>query len=349
MDTLLATAGAAAGLYAGTSIDDMAVLVVLNASSRAGGRPGRWPIWAGQYAGTAALVAVSLAAALGLAHVPRHWVGLLGLLPLSLGLGKLVIAIREHRAGRQAPTVAAQGLPGVIGITVANGGDNIAAYTPVFATISSGAIAVTVAVFAAGVAVWCVAGSWLVSHHRVTEVIRSWGHWIIPAAYIVIGLYIFAKTGVLTRGAQRLARYPHSAAAAGCGASRRPAAPVHPAPERRLSQLRPHRIPAMDLRDATLMLLSESADHPSLAKIAQAAYDQLARGETVDYRVLSELLGEASGKGVLQGLGQKYSLTACQAMLMPICREIGRQAPIPPRRRRPGQQDSADPLTASTW
>jgi cadmium resistance protein CadD (predicted permease) len=121
------------------------------------------------------------------------------LLPFSLGLRKLVIAIRARRSGGQATVAAATGLPGVAGITIANGGDNLAAYTPVFATISGGAIAVTLVVFAAGVAVWCLAGSWLVSHHRVTEAIRRWGHWIIPAVYLLIGLYIFQKAGALSR------------------------------------------------------------------------------------------------------------------------------------------------------
>jgi cadmium resistance protein CadD (predicted permease) len=199
MSALLATAGTAAGLFAGTNIDDMVVLAVLNASSRAGGRPRRWHIWAGQYAGVAVLVAVSLAAARGLALIPERWIWLLGLLPFGLGLRKLVIAIRAHRSGGQATVVAATGLPGVTGITIANGGDNLAAYTPVFATISGGAIAVTLAVFAAGVAVWCLAGSWLVSHHRVTAAIRRWGHWIIPAVYLLIGLYIFQKAGALSR------------------------------------------------------------------------------------------------------------------------------------------------------
>ena len=32
----------------------------------------------------------------------------------------------------------------------------------------------------------------------------------------------------------------------------------------------------MDLKDATLMLLSESAAHPAVASLAQSAYDQLA-------------------------------------------------------------------------
>jgi cadmium resistance protein CadD (predicted permease) len=44
----------------------------------------------------------------------------------------------------------ATGLAGVTGVTVANGGDNIAAYTPVFRTISSTSIAVTLAVFVIG-------------------------------------------------------------------------------------------------------------------------------------------------------------------------------------------------------
>ena len=199
MDTLPATAATAALLFAGTNIDDIVVLAVFNASSRASGEPKRWQIWAGQYAGITVLVAVSLAAARGLTLIPQHWIWLLGLLPLGLGLYKLAVAIRARRSGEQASVAAAHGLPGVIGITIANGGDNLAAYTPVFATISTSAAAITLAVFAVGVSVWCLAGSWLVSHHRVTDGLLRWGHWIIPAVYILIGLYIFQKTGAVSR------------------------------------------------------------------------------------------------------------------------------------------------------
>jgi hypothetical protein len=91
----------------------------------------------------------------------------------------------------------------------------------------------------------------------------------------------------------------------------------------------------MDLKDATLMLLAESAGYPVVASIAQVAYEQLAFDGGVDYRVLNDLIGEASGKGVLRVIRQKYSQVAFDAMIMPICREIGRQAPV--RSRRPGQ------------
>lgn len=102
----------------------------------------------------------------------------------------------------------------------------------------------------------------------------------------------------------------------------------------------------MDLKDATLMFLTESAAHPALASIARSAYDRLADGAEVDYRVLSELMGEASGKGVLRAMRQKYGPITFEAMIMPICQEIGRRAPVPPRRR-PATED--DPLTAPTW
>ena len=88
----------------------------------------------------------------------------------------------------------------------------------------------------------------------------------------------------------------------------------------------------MDLKDATLMVLAESAAHPGLARIAQSAYDQLTMDGEVDYHVLSDLIGEASGKGVLRAIRQKYGAIAHEAIFAPILREIDRQKPVPPRR-----------------
>jgi cadmium resistance protein CadD (predicted permease) len=193
MDAILATVGTAAGLFAGTNVDDIVVLALLNVSARADRRPARWQIWTGQYAGTAVLLVISLVAALGLTLVPSGWIWVLGFIPLSLGAGKLIAAIRARRAGQEVPLAVASGQAGVIGLTVANGGDNIAVYTPVFRTLGTGDITITCIVFAAGVALWCLAGSWLVSHHRITQVIQAWGHWITPAVFILIGLYVFYK------------------------------------------------------------------------------------------------------------------------------------------------------------
>lgn len=97
------------------------------------------------------------------------------------------------------------------------------------------------------------------------------------------------------------------------------------------------------------MMLTESADHPAVTTIAQSAYDTLADGGAIGYRMLNELIGEASGKGVLRALRQKYGPTAFDAIIMPICAEIGRQAPINSRRSAPAPGAPDDPLTAAVW
>jgi hypothetical protein len=105
----------------------------------------------------------------------------------------------------------------------------------------------------------------------------------------------------------------------------------------------------VDLKDATLMIVTESAAHPGLARLAQSAYDQLAGDEQVDYRVLSDLIAEASGKGVLRAIHRKYGPATRDAIFGPILREIDRQKPVPPRRTAAARPASPDPLTAASW
>lgn len=192
-----ATIATAASLFAGTNIDDIVVLAVLNFSSRVDGRPAAWQIWLGQYIGVTVLVGVAMLAALGLTAVPNGWIWPLGLLPLGLGLRKLIGAVGAHRRNGQASPAAATGLGGVIAITVANGGDNIAAYVPFFRAGTAGDLTVIVIMFAIGIALWCVVASWLASHRGITRLIERWGQWIIPSVHIAIGVYIFHKAGML--------------------------------------------------------------------------------------------------------------------------------------------------------
>lgn len=103
----------------------------------------------------------------------------------------------------------------------------------------------------------------------------------------------------------------------------------------------------MNLEDATLMFLTESAAYPVVASIAQTAYDRLVADGEIDYRVLGDLIGEASGKGVLRDLRRRHGPAAFDAIITPVLREIGRQKPI--RSRRPAVAPDDDPLTAATW
>src|SRR6478736_189626 len=92
---VLSTIAAAVGLFVATNLDDIVILTVLFAIAARGTSHLRgWQIVAGQYLGLITLIAVSFVAALGLTIVPDEWVGLLGLIPLAIGVLALVRTLR---------------------------------------------------------------------------------------------------------------------------------------------------------------------------------------------------------------------------------------------------------------
>jgi cadmium resistance transport/sequestration family protein len=191
MADLTGVVAAAIGAFAGTNVDDLIVLAVLFTAGRAVGRPRASQVWTGQYLGVCTLIAVSVIAALGLTVVPDEWVRLLGLVPLALGVRGLLQTIRTRGDDEPAatPEIAGSTLA-VAAVTIANGADNIAIYTPLFRTMSTADAVTTVAVFLVMIAVWCAVGLLLGSRRSVTALIERWGHWLVPAVFIGIGLLI---------------------------------------------------------------------------------------------------------------------------------------------------------------
>jgi cadmium resistance transport/sequestration family protein len=203
---VLSTIATAAGLFVATNIDDIVVLTVLFAVAARGTSGLRgWQIVAGQYLGLTALIAVSFLAALGLTIVPDEWVGLLGLIPLAIGVLALVRTLRGQDDDDEAESaLKAVGLLGVAGITIANGGDNIAIYTPVFRTMSTGDALITIVVFLVLLALWCLFARAIGTNERVTETLEKVEHWLVPVVFIGLGLFILVESGTLAHIASLL-------------------------------------------------------------------------------------------------------------------------------------------------
>ncbi|MEU1750568.1 cadmium resistance transporter [Micromonospora arida] len=193
MIDLFSTAGAAAVVFAATDIDDIVILTLFFVAARTTGRPHTWEIVAGQYLGIGALALASAVIAGGLLVVPDPWTGLLGLLPIALG----VRALRSS-GDDEAPAVVTGAL-GVAGVTIANGADNVAVYVPVFRALGVADSAVFLLVFVLLIALWCVAGAWLGGHRRVMRLVERAGAWLVPTIFIAIGLVILVSSGVLGR------------------------------------------------------------------------------------------------------------------------------------------------------
>ncbi|MCK2214351.1 cadmium resistance transporter [Actinomadura sp. ATCC 31491] len=183
--------GQAAGLFAVTNVDDL-VLLALFFAQGAGRRGAAARVVLGQYLGFAAILAVSVAAALGATLLPASVVPYLGLLPLALGVKAGWRAWRD-RDGEDHEGPARPGGPRaleVAAVTLANGGDNVGVYVPVFATAGAGGIAAYAAVFLVLVGVWCAAGRFFATRPVVARVLSRWGHVLLPVVLVGIGLAI---------------------------------------------------------------------------------------------------------------------------------------------------------------
>ena len=192
-----------------TNIDDIFVLMLLfsQASSQAKASNGRtvkgnriYPkdIVIGQYLGFALLVLISLLATFGVTLIPDQWVGLLGLIPIYLGV-KLFIKGEDEDEGAILSSLNKFNKfhLSVAFITFANGGDNIGIYVPFFSTLNNNQLVITVVTFFIMVAVWCLIGYRLARVRYVSETLEKYGRWVIPIVFIGLGFYIMAENGTI--------------------------------------------------------------------------------------------------------------------------------------------------------
>jgi len=187
-----------------TDIDDLFVLVAFFADAAI--RPRYVAI--GQYAGISFLIAVSGLAMLFRLVVPVPVIGLLGFLPLALGVKGAIELARERRADtdgddddemRRAGPATARG-PGILGValvTIANGGDNVAVYAPLFASAAPARAAGLAGIFLAMTGLWlCLA--WFTVHNPLFgRHLQRWGRRLLPPVLILLGVLILWENGTL--------------------------------------------------------------------------------------------------------------------------------------------------------
>src|ERR1700724_1322990 len=196
MESGLSLIGLAVIVFASTNIDDAFVLVGFLADKNFRVRD----VVIGEYAGVCALCAVSAIAALISLVIPPAYIGLLGLIPIGIGAKKLSNLWRgkENKEEDSQPVSSIGALSkslAVAAVTMANGGDNIAGYTALFATRNGHEASVLVIVFAMMTGLWCLAAHWLVSHRALGAPIRHHAHRVVPLVLIGLGILILMKTG----------------------------------------------------------------------------------------------------------------------------------------------------------
>ena len=178
-----------AGIFAATNVDDLFVLVGFLSDPSLPRRR----IVAGQVIGIAILVGVSLAAAFAALALSPAYVGLLGVAPVIIGIMKLSRLRKSDEAGGRRGGGSLQ----VAAVTIANGGDNIGVYTPIFASQTLAEMVVTVTVFAALTFVWCFVALLIVAQPNIGRPVRRYGHILLPFVLIALGAVILYRSDAI--------------------------------------------------------------------------------------------------------------------------------------------------------
>lgn len=185
-------------VFASTNIDDIFVLLGFLADPHFRVRN----VATGQYLGFGVLALASVVAStISVVLIPAH-VGLLGVLPILIGIARLLAFWRtetgnEESKRRVGNWGSLQQIGTVATVTIANGGDNLGIYTPLFATQAIYETVIVLIVFAIMTGLWVGLAYWLVRHPTAGYPIRRYGHIFVPFLFIGLGLIVLSDAGSL--------------------------------------------------------------------------------------------------------------------------------------------------------
>ncbi len=189
--------------FTATNLDDILILMLFFSQVNAFFH--KRHIVAGQYLGFTALVLASLPSFFGSLLLPRPCVGLLGLVPIAIGISRLVSTSDEDDSESEetqpqpawfSSFISPQAYS-VAAVTFANGGDNIGIYMPLFASCTWQNLAIILSVFFSMVGLWCLAAYKLTQVPAIADNLTRYGNYLVPFVLISLGVLILIDSRTL--------------------------------------------------------------------------------------------------------------------------------------------------------
>jgi cadmium resistance transport/sequestration family protein len=209
LDWFLTVILVAISSFVATNIDDIIILMLFFSQVNDNFRPRH--IIIGQYLGFTALILASLPGLFGGLVIPKAWIGLLGFAPIFIGV-KQLLSREEDEATVQTvsnPSTVYQnkkflGLSlsnllnaqtyNVAAITIANGGDNIGIYVPLFASGNLLSFGITLGVFYLFKGLWCLLAYLLIRQPTLGKLLARYGNAFVPFFLIGLGILILIES-----------------------------------------------------------------------------------------------------------------------------------------------------------
>jgi cadmium resistance protein CadD (predicted permease) len=165
----------------------------------------------GEILGFTVLVIASLPGFFGGLILPAAWMGLLGILPIAIGINYLLSkepegAVQDasiecetsstvkHEKKSLLATLKDSQTYRVSAVTIANGGNNIGIYTPLFANSNLQSLVVILCVCYCAIGFWCLLSFYLVRNPLMAPVLTRYGRKFFPFVLIYLGCSILIKS-----------------------------------------------------------------------------------------------------------------------------------------------------------
>ncbi|MFB5544368.1 cadmium resistance transporter [Bacillus cereus] len=193
--------------FATTNIDDIFILLVLfsqvrtevlrkeDRAVREKAMRKKLYIAIGQYVGFSMIIFLSIVGSLSSFFIPVSWIGVLGFVPIYMGV-KGLFSLRSNKNNEVIDNTSGS-LFKVAAITLANGADNISIYIPMFTSQSLEANFVTLIIFFCMIAIWCLIGYTLLRAPIFAKVLERNCHIIVPIVLIGLGMFILFRSNTI--------------------------------------------------------------------------------------------------------------------------------------------------------
>ena len=179
--------------FIASNIDDTFILILLLSSSNFRARY----VFSGQFLGISVLIIISAFGSLIALVLPSIFISLLGLIPIGIGIKRLMEYRGTDKIPKQSKNVEGNKRRGflplltVSAITTSNGGDDIGVFTPLFAKYNTFIeVTILVTMFLGLTLLWCILTYYFFNHRHIVARTHQYGNTITPFVLIAIGLFI---------------------------------------------------------------------------------------------------------------------------------------------------------------
>ena len=184
-------------VFVATSVDELVVLTTIFAYAERRKAVGQ--VYVGQLISQAVLLTISLLAAFGIASISQKGIGLLGILPIVLGIRILLGGDEEDEAEEIASRLGSRAgfTVAVALIAIAGGSEELAVFTPFLGSLARPDLVVALVTLVLLVPVWCRIAQRTASIRRIQGWITRYQRIFMPVVFIGLGAYVIVDSGLL--------------------------------------------------------------------------------------------------------------------------------------------------------